>query len=370
MQLTQMRPIKKQWWSNRVAVTLFITLIGILYTARHGEAQGSDKGASDTTVSVLYATLRNHDGEGKPEEFYGDSRGQLSTGICNMEFKPVNGLQKLADSVPFYIPDRIRSLRGIDEFSQDALWKRLEASIARDNGNLVFYIHGYNIGFEKACTRAATFQRELGLHGRMLLFSWPANGNVLTYTHDEADLAWSVYHLEKFLTQLSKRFESSRINLVAHSLGARGVVNALSRMSCCNTSKQLFNELILVAPDIDSQIFLQRLPQLRPLVKRITLYASGNDNALKLSHEVHGANRLGEAGKVLTVDARLETIDVSAQNARTVSGHIYHLHNAMVIADIKQLLDEGQGASERRALEEKALHGVRFWNLPHEIEKE
>jgi pimeloyl-ACP methyl ester carboxylesterase len=359
-----MRPTKRNLQSNLVTATLFITVIGILFATQHGEALASDEEESDTTVSVLYATLRNHERKESPGEFYGDSRGQLNTGVCNMEFKPVNGLKQLADSMPFYIPDRIRSLRGIDEFPQEEFWKRLEATIARDNGNLVFYIHGYNIGFEKACTRAATFQRELDLHGRMLLFSWPANGNVLTYTHDEADLAWSVYHLEKFLTQLSNRFGSSRIDLVAHSLGARGVLDALTRIDCCNPSKQLFNELVLVAPDVDSQIFLQRLPQLRPLVRRITLYASKNDNALKLSHEVHGSSRLGEAGKMLTLDPGIETIDVSAQNARTVSGHIYHLHNPMVIADIKQLIDEGKGASQRTSLEEKSLHGVRFWNLP------
>ena len=150
------------------------------------------------------------------------------------------------------------------------------------------------------------------------------------------------------------------------SLGARGVLDALSRMGCCNPSKQLFNELVLIAPDVDSQIFMQRLPELLPLVRRITLYASENDNALKLSHEVHGSNRLGEAGKMLTLDPDIETIDVSRQNARTVSGHIYHLHNAMVIADIKQLIGEGKGASQRTALEEKSLHGVRFWDLSPE----
>ncbi len=358
-----MRSKKRERRSNFVTATLFITVISTLFTTRHGEAQGSAETNDDTTVSVLYATLRKHEATKQPEKYYGDSRGELNTGICNMEFKPVNGLKTLADSVPFYIPDRIRSLRKIVEFPQEEFWKRLEASVARDNGNLVFYIHGYNIGFEKACIRAATFQRALSLHGRMLLFSWPANGNLLTYTHDEADLAWSVYHLENFLTQLSQRFGSSRINLVAHSLGGRGVLEALSRMGYSNPSKQLFNELILIAPDVDSQIFRQRLPKLRPLVRRITLYASESDNALKLSHEIHGSNRLGEAGKMLTVDASIETIDVSALNARTVSGHIYHLHNSMVIADIKQLIDEGKGAGQRSALEEKSLHGVRFWNL-------
>ena len=61
-----------------------------------------------------------------------------------------------------------------------------------DNGNVVIYIHGYKIDFEKSCRRSAVFQRALGLQDRLLLFSWPADGNMLKYTWDEADLIWSV----------------------------------------------------------------------------------------------------------------------------------------------------------------------------------
>ncbi|MEN8214590.1 MAG: alpha/beta fold hydrolase [Pseudomonadota bacterium] len=358
-----MQPIKR-YWQPRQWISLLLYCAGTLLMAEDGMARETvQRGGDSTLVSVLYATLRNHENGNKPAHYYGDSRGRLSMGVCNMEFKAINGLKKLADSAPFYIPDRIRSLEGIEEYSAEEFWKSLDASVARNGGRLVFYIHGYNISFEKACKRAATFQRELGLHDRMLLFSWPANGNLLTYAQDEADLAWSAHHLEQFLAQLFDRFGASHIDLVAHSLGARGVLLALSRMGLRDPARQLFNELVLIAPDVDSEMFLQQLPRLRPLARRITLYASDNDRALKLSHEVHGSPRLGEAGKQLTLDTRIETIDVSALNAGTLSGHIYHQHNHQVIADIKELIDGGKGASHRRGLERKYRNGISYWML-------
>jgi esterase/lipase superfamily enzyme len=280
-----------------------------------------------------------------------------------MEFRPVNGLKQLADSSPFYIPDRIRSLRRITEFSPEELWKRLDSAVARDNGNLVLYIHGYNLSFQKACRRAATFQRELDLHGRLLLFSWPANGNLLTYTQDEADISWSVDYLENFLASLHLRYGAERVSLVGHSLGARGLVEALMHLGYGNAGRPLFNELVLIAPDIDSQVFIKRLAELRPQVKRITLYASAHDKALKFSNEVHGAARLGEAGERLTLAPGIETIDVSALETRSVSGHIYHQHDSSVIADIKQLLDAGKGAAGRSGLTQRSRQDGDYWVL-------
>lgn len=350
--------------TNNSRSCLLPALLGVAlqFTGLHAAAQ-SPLADDANMVSVLYATLRNHGQVDKPVAYYGDSRGKLTTGSCEMEFRPVNGLKQLADSSPIYIPDRIRSLRKITEFSLDELWKRLDGAVARDNGNLVLYTHGYNISFQKACRRAATFQRELDLHGRLLLFSWPANGNLLTYTRDVADISWSVDYLEKFLASLHQRYGAARISLVGHSLGARGLVDALTRLGYGNSGRPLFNELVLIAPDIDSQVFLQQLAELRPLVSRITLYASANDKALKFSNEVHGAARLGEAGERLTLAPGVETIDVSALESRSVSGHIYHQHDSGVIADIKQLIDGGKGAARRSGLAQRSRQGKRYWVL-------
>ncbi len=90
---------------------------------------------------------------------------------------------------------------------------------------------------------------------------------------------------------------------------------------------------------------------------------SENDNALRLSQEVHGYPRLGEAGENLTVLEGVETIDISNINSRRMSGHLYHLFSPEVIEDLTQLLHTGEEASQRSLLKE-AKHGdLPYWRM-------
>jgi esterase/lipase superfamily enzyme len=265
--------------------------------------------------------------------------------------------------MPFYIPDESKKLTKVSEWSESQFWKEIRAFNKSNEGNIVLYIHGYNIGFEKSCRRAAMFQRSLNLHDRMILFSWPADGNFLKYTYDEADLVWSVPYLINIIDGIVKRVGNDKLDIVAHSLGARGVVQALARMACVSPSAALLNELVLVAPDIDTEIFKNDLPVLLKSAKRITLYVSENDKALALSHDIHGYPRLGEAGENLTILEGIDTIDISASGKRRLSGHIYHIFNPAVIDDLTILLETGKPASTRPGLQASSWNGIPFWRM-------
>lgn len=288
------------------------------------------------------------------------------TGMCNVKFTPIWGVEDLAESVPFYIPDEKIELTDIQEKTLAHLHQEIESFSQRDTGNLVLYIHGYNIDFEKSCQRSALFQRALGLQDRLVLFSWPADGNMLKYTWDEADLVWSVPHIARFLEQLFPLTGSGNVDVVAHSLGARGVVQALVRLSYRKNVGQIINELILIAPDIDTDVFQQELPQLSSVVGRITVYVSENDKALRLSQEVHGYQRLGQAGENLTVFEGVESIDISNIVTRRLSGHLYHLFNPEVIDDLTELLHTGKPADQRTRLVELDHNGLPYWQLRSE----
>lgn len=151
--------------------------------------------------------------------------------------------------------------------------------------------------------------------------------------------------------------------MVAHSLGARGAVQALARLAYNTPATTILNELVLIAPDIDTEIFRQELPVIKRSVNRVTVYVSENDNALRLSQEVHGYPRLGEAGETLTVLEGVETIDISNINSRRMSGHLYHLFSPEVIEDLTQLLHTGEEASQRPLLK-AARHGdLPYWQM-------
>lgn len=195
------------------------------------------------------------------------------------------------------------------------------------------------------------FQESLGLTGRFLLFSWPSDGGILNYTHDESDLYWSVAPLTETLTDMARRFGAGNFDIAAHSLGTRGVFLALIQIADRKQSdKPLVNQLVLLAADIDAGIFKQHLPRIRPLARHITIYVSGNDTPLALSRQVHGYPRLGESGPHLEGITGVDIIDVSEIPVRYPSGHLYHLYHNIVANDLTQLLDGGKPASKRSNL--------------------
>jgi len=317
-------------------------------------------------AAVPFVTLRNKlPGSGN----FGGQRGDLHAGICTLSFSPIRVLEDLANAAPFYIPDQKIGIDEISETSVDQLLATIASAAQIDGGSTVVYVHGYNIDFEKGCRHSAVLQRSLGLHDRLLLFSWPADGNVLKYTWDEADLVWSVPFMADFFEKLVRRLGTSKIDIIAHSLGARGVFQALTRLAYQRLEKFKIGELIFIAPDIDIDIFNHDLPLLNRLAERITIYVSENDKALKISKEVHGYPRLGEAGAALTTFDGVETVDISLISLQRLSGHVYHLSNKEVIDDLVALLHTKLPADKRPRMQKRNHDGIAYWRLmPEEIE--
>jgi len=333
-------------------------------TADEQQEGGRTGGVSvEGPFSVPFVTLRNRTGSSSPAEYFGGERGEPTAGVCTVAFSPIRALEGIAEAAPFYLPDEKIELAAIRETPLEDLFSGVESFLHGDGGAVVVYIHGYKIDFETSCRRGAIFQRALGPQNRIVLFSWPADSNALKYTWDEADLMWSVPYLARFVDEIVKRAGKGRVDVVAHSLGARGAALALARMAYREPAASILNELVLVAPDIDTDIFRQELPLFRKAARRITVYASEKDKALKVSHEVHGYPRLGMAGEYLAVLEGVETIDVSPIETRRFSGHIYHLFNPEVTGDLTRLLRTGEPAGERPGLQALESDGLPFWRL-------
>ncbi len=314
-------------------------------------------------VEVLLATNRDLGPGGAPAEHFGSGRGALRFGTCTVRFSAIPGLAQISEKAPFYLPGETRSLIAFSENDEQAFWAEVAATVAAGRP-LVLATHGYNEGFERACGRAAVIQRLWSDAGRLLLFTWPSDGDLLNYARDEADIAWSSVHLQHLIEGLVDRMGTGRLSVFAHSLGTRGVVNTLLRMGCHGPATPLLDQLVLAAPDIDAETFRGQLAGLVPLAQRITVYASDGDTPLKLSRELHGYPRLGEAGNDLVPMAGLEIVDVSAAGVYDVSGHLYHLYNPVVTEDMRRLLLEGYSAHDRPGLRPQVLtDGGGVWEL-------
>lgn len=205
-----------------------------------------------------------------------------------------------------------------------------DAGTKANAGALVF-IHGYNVAFRDALRRTGQLAYDLGHHGPAIAYSWPSKGQLFSYPADEATIEWTAPHLAAFLTDLAEKAKLSSINIVAHSMGNRALLNALVLLSAQHSIK--FGETVFTAPDVDRAVFLQKVSNLSGKWQRATLYANSKDEALAVSRGVHQSPRAGDTLPEVLVCAGIDSIDVSNVVTDFV-GHGYFGDNNNVIADL------------------------------------
>jgi esterase/lipase superfamily enzyme len=254
---------------------------------------------------------------------------------------------------------RVRPLPQADMFAS------LAAAVKGvDSHELFVFVHGYNVSFEDAARRTAQIAFDLNLRIVPVMYSWPSQASPApwAYTADEASIEKTLPNLRSFLERVAAQSGATRIHLIAHSMGSRGLMRALEQIAQA-PRPAVFHNVILAAPDIDRDVFIEQIaPRLRRSSQRVTLYASANDEALQASRKIHGAPRLGEAGTRLTVLRGVETIDASKVDGDWL-GHSYVATNKQILDDLfaATVLDK---AARDRNLRPSARRGVQYWILP------
>ena len=309
---------------------------------------------------VPYLTIRNTTGDADPARYYGDERGGLDAGYCDIAERKLEILTSVAEAAPFRIPDEILRVENVRPTPIDDVLDTLAET--SDGAAPLMYTHGFYIDFEKGCRRATVLQESAGLEGRFMWFSWPSNGSLLNYTHDEADLYWSVLDLAETIVRLEERFGPGQVNLAGHSLGGRGMVLAIHDVAAQRPDVML-GDVVLLAPDMDFDVFARLLPRIRPIVRSITVYVADKDRPLAISENVHGYPRLGQSGNDVSRLEGVDVIDLSDLRVQSPTGHLYHVYNDEVGADLSQLLSEGLPAASRRNMLQV---GPNLWRLQRE----
>jgi len=180
-------------------------------------------------------------------------------------------------------------------------WKALQAETDKRQGRVLLYVHGYRETFETTSKDAAQIARMTGFVGPVIEYSWPSQGEVLSYAVDETNMYHDVRNFRDFLKTLAERPWVKEIVIVSHSLGARLVIPAISYVDRTSSSADSSNisNVILASPDIDRETFERDIEEevlsaRRVAVgRRITLYVSHADKALAASRALHGYPRLG-----------------------------------------------------------------------------
>ena len=333
-----------------LAGTVATMALALAPTAVPAETEAAPRG-------VPYLTNRARTGDTDPSKFYGEGRGTIDAGYCDISERRLEILTSVAEAAPFRVPDEI--LR-VEEVRPTPLDDVLDTLAARNAAAApVLYTHGFYIDFDKGCRRATVLQEQAGLQGRFLWFSWPSNGSLVNYTHDEADLYWSVLDLSETIEMLADRFGPERVSLAGHSLGGRGIVLAIHDVAAQRPDLRL-GDIVLLAPDMDFDSFSRLLPRIRPIVRSITVYVADADRPLALSESVHGYPRLGQGGNDVARLEGVDVIDLSDLQVRSPTGHLYHVYNDEVGADVDQLLNQGLPPASRSNM---LRVGPNLWRL-------
>ncbi len=201
-----------------------------------------------------------------------------------------------------------------------------DPALHEDQKHVTLFIHGYNNTWDEAAHRyqqlcQSMFTGDAGL-GQCVMFTWPSDGSAANYLPDRSDARASAEHLADVLSRLydwlvrkqadaaldDRKACRAKTSIIAHSMGNYLVQNA---MQIAWTRKNqpllvsLINQLIMVAADVDNDIFDSGesvgrgdAEGLMNLTYRITSLFSGRDPILGLSAGLKhfGKRRLGRSG--------------------------------------------------------------------------
>ena len=291
---------------------------------------------------------------------------------------------------------------------QDAAANILRGEIARrlatsKTKEVFIYVHGVANSFDDSALVGGMFWHFIGRRGVPIVYSWPAGGGGLLrgYTYDRESSEFTVYHLKQFIRLLASCPEVERINLIAHSRGTDVLTSALRELhieqrgavagakaalaaiggraaaakedattlpaavtaAVPNTMAAFkFGTLILAAPDIDMEVFTQRLvsDRIGQAVERIVIYVRAKDKAIGTANWLFGGSMRAGA---LTSDfftpqevdfirqaTKLQIVDVKVKDAGPF-GHSYFYANPAVSADVVLVLrDRAQPGANTRPL--------------------
>lgn len=299
----------------------------------------------------------------------GNRRGDgVAYGYCDVYIPESHKIGSTGSSwlwrLVHWTDDRLK-VRDIAALAYDAFWAILRqrfGSLEASRRQAVVFIHGYNVSFEEAALRAAQIGVDLGVGGAMAFFSWPSKGTVNGYQADESTIEASEPAISQFLIDFARRSGAEAVHVIAHSMGNRGLLRAVSGIvqNAQAHSDVRFANFILAAPDVDADTFRNSADAYRQLADRTTLYISERDRAVGLSRWLHQYPRVGFAPPI-SVFQGIDTINVTNIDV-TMLGHGYFGEARPILTDMHELIFSRRPPDKRFSLRSARTEaGQDYW---------
>ena len=336
-----------------------------------------ERTGKEVFIPVHYATDREVTGSSKPNDFYGSDRGTLHYGLATVSIPADHNVGALERPTFWHFefrekPQKHVILGNLFELSKEDFFAHLASEVMRlENKTAFVFIHGFNVTFAAAARRTAQLAYDLFYVGREnnqatlsivpILYSWPSNGDVIRYPYDANNAEVSGAHLKIFLKDVAANSGIESLILISHSMGNRTLTVALNEigLSMRSGDNPLATEIILAAPDIDRDAFLNIASSVEKTGTRVTLYASKNDKALQVSKALNGFPRLGDAADGITVFGAADSIDASVVGD-DILAHSYY-GQTTVLSDLYNLIMHGNPPGKRFGLLGQGTPPTRYW---------
>ena len=226
------------------------------------------------------------------------------------------------------------------------------------------FVHGFNVSFQSAVYRTAQIAYDLGFDGAPILYSWPSPGTATGYPVDANNSEWTIDRLHWFLEDVASKSGAPLVHVIAHSRGNFPTMSALNAIATepRPASRAPFSQIVLTAPDVDADSFKVLVRRFNTVAERTTLYASANDEALRLSKRYQGYQRACYVHPQIVVTPGVDSIDVSAVDT-SLLGHSYYGDNTSVISDIARLLRTGSPPDRRCGIQAAGDALLRYWSF-------
>jgi esterase/lipase superfamily enzyme len=253
-------------------------------------------------VPILVATTRKKAVEDPGAMFGGERSETMSYAAITVSVPPDRKVGQV--QWPASLPGDAK--RDFVTVSADYIDQRAFASQIAETARrtkhprVLIFVHGFNNRFDDSVYRFAQIVHDSKAEAVPILFTWPSRGSIelKSYTYDRESANFSRDALEGLIDQIASYPHIKEIHLLAHSMGSYVTLEALRGRSMRRApGNDKVKQAMLVAPDVDIDVFRATLKRMGPNRPKMLLFASQDDGALSISKEIWGGvDRVGEVG--------------------------------------------------------------------------
>jgi esterase/lipase superfamily enzyme len=262
-------------------------------------------------VDILVATTRQRTPDGTEAAFTTDRSPSVNYAALTMSVPKSHKPGQIEYPGPG-TPDPATQMVTIERSSLErrdflSQIQRNTADGGSESGSVLVFVHGYNTKYEEAVYRFTQMVHDSGFQGTAVLFAWPSRGNTALYLADRDSSTYSRDYFESTLRDIAALRGVKEINILAHSMGNWLTLETLRQAKLKGKAdfNGKLNDVILASPDVDNDVFRTQLEVIGKLKRPITVFVSGDDNALYASSILSGGTQ--RAGQVTAADLKLFT---------------------------------------------------------------